>query len=254
MRREASRRVSAGARPLRRQPPADERRRRAAADDDDRGDHHARSPSSGASRSARSATMRTSTPSSARTSRIGSGVAQARRARAADAGGRPGRTSSRARARTRARPRTTSSDSIRWNSAPSSAQSRRSARSAAVLLVAEVARRAATQSTSSGAPSRCAERQARRTMRWASGRGRTSASRRSPTAGRRRLAGDAAPAAAALDARDALRPDLLGDLAQRDLAQRDEVLDREEVVERRLDPLLRVDLARRAAARAAPPA
>ena len=37
--------------------------------------------------------------------------------------------------------------------------------------------------------------------------------------------------------------DLLGDLPQSDLAQRGQVLDPEEVVERGLDPFLRVDLA-----------
>ena len=41
----------------------------------------------------------------------------------------------------------------------------------------------------------------------------------------------------------ALGLDLLGHLAQRDLAQRGEVLDPEEAVERRLDALGRVDLA-----------
>ena len=43
---------------------------------------------------------------------------------------------------------------------------------------------------------------------------------------------------------ESLGLDLLGDLAQRDLAQRGEVLDLEEVVQRGLDPLAGVDLAR----------
>ncbi len=51
--------------------------------------------------------------------------------------------------------------------------------------------------------------------------------------------------------RDALGLDLLGDLPERDLAQRGEVLDLEEVVERRRHPLGRIDLAGDAAARSA---
>ena len=43
--------------------------------------------------------------------------------------------------------------------------------------------------------------------------------------------------------RDPLGLDLLGDLAQRDLAQRRQVLDLEEVAERRLDAFGRIDLA-----------
>ena len=51
---------------------------------------------------------------------------------------------------------------------------------------------------------------------------------------------------------EALRLDFLGDLAKRHLAQCREVLQAEEVVERRLDVLSRVDLARREAARSGP--
>ena len=67
--------------------------------------------------------------------------------------------------------------------------------------------------------------------------------REQPLGDRRRglLARHAAPAAPELDARDPLRADRLGDLAQRHLAQGDEVLDREEAVQRGLDPLLRID-------------
>ena len=63
---------------------------------------------------------------------------------------------------------------------------------------------------------------------------------------RRGLVGEAVARAGAERARatSRLRLDLLGDLAQRDLAQRGEVLDPEEVVERGRHALRRVDLAR----------
>ena len=73
-----------------------------------------------------------------------------------------------------------------------------------------------TQSASMSAPSRCAERQARRRMRCDFGCGSTSASMRSPTACR--LSGSSTVGCAP-------RLDVLGDLAQRELAQRREVLD-----------------------------
>ena len=83
------------------------------------------------------------------------------------------------------------------------------------------------------------------------GCGLTSASSRSPTACgaaraiRRSSRGATVHVAAAW-------LDLLGDLAQRDLAQRGEVLDPEEAVERGLDALGRVDLAGAQARRSAP--
>ena len=108
-------------------------------------------------------------------------VAEALEAARRHAGARRGRTSSpRSRANSRTT-RMTSSDSTRWNSAPRSAHSRRSARSPRSSSSPR-SREGCTHSTSSGAPRRSAERQARRTMRWSSGRGRTSASRRSATA------------------------------------------------------------------------
>ena len=76
------------------------------------------------------------------------------------------------------------------------------------------------------------------------GWGVTSASSRSPTAcGRRRRRSRSSRVPTPCLAHEPLGLDLLGDLAQRDLAQRREVLDLEEVVERGRDPLRRVDLA-----------
>ena len=98
-------------------------------------------------------------------------------------------------------------------------------------------------SRSSSAPSRCAERQARRTRRWALGSGSTSASSRSPTACGASVGEPLLARAERSVGHEPLGLDLLGDLAQRDLAQRGEVLDPEEVVERRVDALGRVDLA-----------
>ena len=94
-------------------------------------------------------------------------------------------------------------------------------------------------------PSRWAERQARRTRRCELGWGRTRASSRSPTA-----FGASAddpllarvPSGSTWLQDEALGLDVLGDLAQADLAQRGQVLDPEEVVERGLDVLAGVDL------------
>ena len=91
-----------------------------------------------------------------------------------------------------------------------------------------------TQSASISVPSRCAERHARRRMRCDFGCGSTSASTRSATACW--LSGSS-------DARRAPRLDVLGDLAQRELPQRREVVGPEEVLERDRRPLRRVDLA-----------
>ena len=100
-------------------------------------------------------------------------------------------------------------------------------------------------SRSSSPPRRWAERHARRTTRCERGSSLTSASRRSPIA-----------CGAAFSARrSSRRPGArsrgrrcastsLGDLAQRDLAQRGEVLGLEEVVERGRHALRRIDLAR----------
>ena len=111
-----------------------------------------------------------------------------------------------------------------------------------------------TQSRSRSVPSRCAERQARRTRRCELGL--RPDQRQQPLADRLRRGVVEQPVssrgAERSRRRQALGLDLLGDLAQRDLAQRREVLDPEEVVERRLDALAGVDLARRAGARSAP--
>ena len=73
----------------------------------------------------------------------------------------------------------------------------------------------------------------------------TSASSRSPTACGAACVEQAVLAPAERLSRDEpLGLDLLGDLAQRDLAQRGEVLDPEEVVERGRHALGRIDLAR----------
>ena len=90
------------------------------------------------------------------------------------------------------------------------------------------------------APSRCAERHARRTTRCEEGCGVTSARSRSPTA-----CGPLChqPVLARRQRRtQPLRLDILGHLAQRDLAQRLEVLDAEEAVQRGRHARGRVDL------------
>ena len=80
-------------------------------------------------------------------------------------------------------------------------------------------------------------------MRWLDGCGSTSASRRSATACGAAVSMQALLARAAGAGDQPLGLDLLGDLAQRDLAQGGEVLDLEEAVERGRDARGRVDLA-----------
>ena len=104
-----------------------------------------------------------------------------------------------------------------------------------LLLRQARARPGRTQIASMSAPRRCAERHARRMIRCDFGCGSTSASTRS----RDRLLAERLE-----DGRPTPRLDVLGHLAQRDLAQRGEVLVPEEVLERDLGPLARVDLAR----------
>ena len=84
-------------------------------------------------------------------------------------------------------------------------------------------------------PSRCADRQARRRMRCDFGCGSISARTRSATANW--LSGSK-------HVRPPPRFDVLGDLAQGELAQRAEVLDPEEVGQGHVGPCLRIDLAR----------
>ncbi len=94
-------------------------------------------------------------------------------------------------------------------------------------------------------PSRCAERQARRTRRWELGLGAHQGQQ--PLAHRLwRLRRDpllARPDLAHLAEDQALGLDVLGDLAQAHLAQRGQVLDPKEVVEGGVDVLARIDLA-----------
>ena len=103
-------------------------------------------------------------------------------------------------------------------------------------------------------PSRCAERHARRTIRCDDGCGVTSASRRSPTACGAARSISRSSRGAMHVALEPLGLDVLGHLPQRDLAQRLEVLDAEEAVERGRHARRRVDLARPAGARSAPAA
>ena len=152
--------------------------------------------------------------------------AAARRRRA-----RSARTSSAARAATRAATSATSSPSSTMHLG---AEQRRRAGGTPRSARARppTARAPSTISTSSSAPRRCADRHARRTIRCEDGCGVTSASSRSPTA-----CGAARVHQAVLARRDdvdlqALGLDVLGHLAQRDLAQRLEVLDAEEPVQR----------------------
>ena len=137
--------------------------------------------------------------------------------------------------------------------APSTVASRRSASSCS-RSSARRARAGCTHRMSSSAPSRCAERQARRTTRCDVGRRLDE--REQPLADRLRRGALEQPrrrrARAPAVAHEPLGLDLLGDLAQRDLAQRGEVLDLEEVVQRRLDALGRDRPCRRAGARSAP--
>ena len=190
----------------------------------------------------RSATIRTSTPGRRSIRRWGSGTRRraeaARGARAADQDVGACRAARRRRRSPRRRRRT-----------PPRASSRRAPRRAGAAPPASAPgpRRAAgpgvrTHSRSSSAPRRWAERQARRTSRWAPRRG-LDQREQALADGLRRVGGEALLARADELGGQALGADLLGDLAQRDLAQRGEVLDPEEVVERRLDALGRVDLA-----------
>ena len=130
---------------------------------------------------------------------------------------------------------TRSSDSSSRKCAPSTMASRRSS---AIAPCSASERRCAgrrTQSTSSSAPSRLAEREARRSSRCERAWGVTSARMRSASGGGRRvLEHGRLPALL----------DVLGHLAQRQLAQRGEVLEAEEV--RQAPPprgAARVDLA-----------
>ena len=194
------------------------------------------------SRFERSATIRTSTPGSARTSRSASGLGEPAQARGAAPACRSARRSSRARAR-RAR------DLRRRRRPPRRAPARRAATRAGAAPRAARARPprlvpgSARSARRASAPSRCAERHARRTTRCDVGCGVTSASSRSPTAPARC---DSIRRSSRDDegvAHQPLRLDVLGDLAQRDLAQRLEVLDPEEAVERGRHARGRVDLA-----------
>ena len=230
----------------RRRRPTRARRPRSTSDHDGA---HARSRAP--ARCARSATIRTSTPGSSSISRCGSGGAQPRQA---------------ARGRERAHQDVGASRAARRRSATAPRRRRTPRQHVRAEHRRELAQRAEralaarreqlagrpTHSRSSSAPSRCAERHARRTSALrAAGRARPA-----PAAARRPPAG--ASAAIGLSSRadrlgrQALGSDLLGDLAQRDLAQRGEVLDPEEVVERRVDPLGAGRPCRRAAARSAP--
>ena len=103
-----------------------------------------------------------------------------------------------------------------------------------LLLLRARARRAAPRCASMSAPRRCAERHARRMIRCDFGWGSTRASTRSP---------HGLLAERLEDGRPTPRLDVLGHLAQRDFAQRGEVLVPEEILERDLGPLARVDLA-----------
>ena len=138
--------------------------------------------------------------------------------------------------------RARSSDSSTIRRAPSNEASWRSAVSECSCSALRVPG-GRTHSRSRSAPSRWAERQARRTRRCAPGVRLDQ--RQQPLADRlRRFGGDRLLARA--DAAGGGEPslaNLLGDLAQRDLAQRRQVLDLEEVVQRRVDPLDGVDLA-----------
>ena len=227
-----------------RRPSPGEQRHRRDPDHDRRAHSSSPQPPSFARASRRSATIRTSTPGSSSIRRWGSG------------------------ARSRASPRAGPAAAQQHVRGPALAGDLGDGRGHVVgLLDQHAARRAPrragaapvserscssdrlgpggrTHSRSRSAPSRWAERHARRTSRWAPGYGSTSASSRSPTAcgrvgGERLLA-----RAHRFGGGQALVADLLGHLAQRDLAQRREVLDPEEVVQRGVDALRRIDLAR----------
>ena len=159
-----------------------------------------------------------------RAARAGSAAAAARRAAPRAAAGRAGCRSSRARGRRGRGPRARRPSSTS-RCAPSIAVRRRSDSSRARCSALGAWR--ATTSTSSSPLRRWAERQARRTTRSSRSSSETKASSRS--------------AIGCSSTRAVL--DRLGQLAQRDLAQRAQVLDAEEAVERGRDPRLRVDLA-----------
>ena len=151
---------------------------------------------------------------------------------------------------TRAATSATSSSSSTSRCAPSTEASLRSARSCSSS--SSGCDRLATQSRSRSAPSRWADRQARRTSRCEL---RPRSHQREQALADRLRTPPRAPAPRGCRAarrHDALGLHLLGDLAQGDLAQRRQVLDLEEVVERRLDVLAGIDLARPQARRSAP--
>ena len=100
-----------------------------------------------------------------------------------------------------------------------------------------------THSASTSEPSRAPERNARRSTRCERGSGVTSTRIRSATACW--LSGSSTVSVPS-------RLDVLGQLAQHQLAQRREVVEAEEVLQRRLDPVGRGRPSRRAAAAAAP--
>ena len=189
--------------------------------------------------------MRTSTPGSRCSSRSASGAREAREAAPRGAGA-PISTyvvprSRATRATTSATSSPSSTSTVRAEQRPEPAQR---VELLGLLGAGLAARARATVRMSSSAPSRCAERQARRTTRCEDACGVTSASSRSPTA-----CGTAWPSTrcssrtGARLAHEPLGLDALGDLAQRDLAQRLEVLDPEEAVERGRHALGLVDLA-----------
>ena len=166
--------------------------------------------------------------------RSASAAARAGRAgRAPAAAGRAARRWCRARARRGASTSTASSPSSTSRCAPRTDASRRSASSRSRSCADGWRPGSRTTSTSSSAPSRWDERQARRTTRSRARRARPAraAARRSPAPG----GGSEQPLLAQAErlAHQPLRLDVLGHLAQRDLAQRLQVLDPEEAVERR---------------------
>ncbi len=208
------------------------------------------------SRRVRSATIRTSTPGQPRSRRKSSAGCVSRCQRAARRGRPSGCRWCRARARRASRPRRRRRPPRRSSCAPSTEASRRSASSCSRPRRSALAPgRAHHEHVELGAePLRRAPRATHDPL-GAAASSVTSASSRSAIACGAAVLRAAGPRAGARRgvAHQALDLDLLGDLAQRGLAQRREVLDLEEVVERRRDALGAGRSCRRAAARSAPP-
>ena len=165
----------------------------------------------------------------------------------------------RARARPRSRPPPRPPPPRRAGARPASRPAAAAPRGACGPRGSAGDRAGARRSTSSSASKRWAERHARRTTRSECGASVASASSRSAIACGPGSGGAEQPLLVAAHdraglAHQALDLDVLGHLAQRGLAQRREVLDLEEVVQRRRHALGAVDLARPAGARSAPPA